>query len=634
MVCEFEDAHDALRVFDGAPVDAYDEVCGFIGGAQTGKTQTLATMVRDAVRNEKGSVLVLCGSEAGLRDMRNRLRGPLGDGLCMGAGVAGADRVRLMLARDAALEIVSAPEARALFHREPRLLDSFEEQFLFEDVRTTAFKGRRLREVTAFLRSGWSRLADDDPNWVISLEEEAVIASLRNNLEFTGGIMPCELGNFAVNTLRSEPSVRERFLADFVIVDDFSLLDRAKQVLARMLARHVFAFAADPSPALAALDEFPYPQGVSEVLEACPKAHVEHLKQSAQPPQLQNAVARLRAEEARVEVRAVCGGTQKEAPCASFAHSCSQPSCEECSVRAAMGAGMDDELRAIEEICRNAIDAGQGVLLVGINGLWRANVARRLSSAGLSFERVATRISIKDFRDERACSRAKQATMARLAQNPHDGVAWRSLVGFEDYMARSTGLESLRLAAQPLGLGIEEALRRLSEGTLEGADSASYLYASLLAAYEKARVAVDGCSAAPAHEERCGAAAPAPNRDTLAFAPDICGNVVMCSPREAAGLRVPVVVLGGFVNGIIPSRAFLDGSLLGERRRRARLADMRTLRGVAECAQQALYLTGFTSCSLEAAERLGLHIARIKLKRGVRVCTVEPSALLSLIESD
>ena len=45
-------------------------------------------------------------------------------------------------------------------------------------------------------------------------------------------------------------------------------------------------------------------------------------------------------------------------------------------------------------------------------------------------------------------------------------------------------------------------------------------------------------------------------------------------------------------------------------------------------ATRRLLFTSFESCDLETAERLRLHIPRIRLRNGVRTCDIEPSNYL------
>lgn len=571
------------------------------GGPQTGKTQRLVELACSCAQGHPGEVAVLCALPAGVRDVRRRIEGRLGD-------QAGAVRVELV--RDAALRIMDEQVARELFGRQPRLLEPYEERFLLEDVRASQVKGRRLREVLDFLRCGWSRLADDDPNWIITLEEETLIGLLRDNLRFTGGILPCELGNLAVNTLRASEQVRARHGVRHVLVDDYPLLDRASQVLVGLLAGETLTLSGDPTPLNLALDEYPYFEGVDEFLGTWEQAEVERLQGSGQPREVAEALGRLRVADAS----SVCASDER-VRAVPYARGGTRTG----ALHAQVASDMAGELRAIAQACQRLVDAGKNVLVVGTNGLWRANVRKSLGAVGLPLASPEQRISIRDFRDERTCTRVLRRARERLVANPHDGVAWRTLVGLGDYVARSAGLERLRVAALAQGLGIEGALRELHAGRLEGADRNDPLLAPLAEAYERCSTLVDGLS-----EEAC---VPVGTGETW---DDGGARVLVCDPRDALGLQAPLVVFGGFVDGLIPSRGYLDGTLVGAQRERECRSCLRTLYTVLGCAREEVLFTGFTSCSLEAAERLGLHIERIRLREGARVCSIRPSELLDV----
>ncbi len=95
------------------------------------------------------------------------------------------------------------------------------------------------------------------------------------------------------------------------------------------------------------------------------------------------------------------------------------------------------------------------------------------------------------------------------------------------------------------------------------------------------------------------------------------------------------MVFGGFVNGIVPSRANFDaGAAGGEVPARCQAADLLLIRSVLGRASKRAVLTGFSRCDLEEAERLGLRISRIRLSRGVRVCDIEPSVYLGIVADE
>ena len=269
------------------------------------------------------------------------------------------------------------------------------------------------------------------------------------------------------------------------------------------------------------------------------------------------------------------------------------------------------------------------------------------------------------------------------------------LVGEGDPLCRSVQIARLREIAQPQGLRLEEALSALAVGTLEGADANDPLLDGLVDAYWIARdkraehaerlmakgakvpasegaggpltkdveapacegtgesasegargsIAKNTCGVYSVSSEGgiCGNARGGINGDTRG---DACGDihddpraathgdtVMVGAPLDAVDHEFDLVIFGGFVNGFIPSADYCDpAAMVGAVRERAHAADIQALYRAAASARRGIVFTGFSECSLEAAERLKLHIARIKLKRGVRMCAIEPSAYASFVD--
>ena len=105
--------------------------------------------------------------------------------------------------------------------------------------------------------------------------------------------------------------------------------------------------------------------------------------------------------------------------------------------------------------------------------------------------------------------------------------------------------------------------------------------------------------------------------------------VAIASPEDLFGHTFEVVIFGGFANGFIPSRDMCDpGVVVGGARARQEAADRAAIALAEQRATRRLLFTSFESCDLETAERLRLHIPRIRLRNGVRTCDIEPSSYL------
>lgn len=111
--------------------------------------------------------------------------------------------------------------------------------------------------------------------------------------------------------------------------------------------------------------------------------------------------------------------------------------------------------------------------------------------------------------------------------------------------------------------------------------------------------------------------------------PDHSGRRRRPPPEDLFGRTFDVIIFGGFVNGFIPSRDMCDpGVIVGGARARQEASDRAAITLAEQRTARRLLFTSFESCDLETAERLRLHIPRIRLRSGVRTCDIHPSDYL------
>ena len=86
------------------------------------------------------------------------------------------------------------------------------------------------------------------------------------------------------------------------------------------------------------------------------------------------------------------------------------------------------------------------------------------------------------------------------------------------------------------------------------------------------------------------------------------------------------------MNGFIPlPRLFRRHGDPARAQEKMRAVDERRVRALTGKAGRAVALSYFTSTDLESAGKLKLKISRIRLKNGIRTCTIEPSLFLEQI---
>lgn len=507
---------------------------------------------------------------------------------------------------DYACRILADPRAQRAIGRGGRMLSRAEEAVFYEDLKTCGLKRRRLRELWAFLQCGLANLSDDDSAWIQTSEEQAVLDLARDILVFEDAILPGEVVNLAVRALEAEPTLRQRFGSPVVLADDYLLMSRASQRLVNLLATSKIAVAGSEKAALPAFEPYPCATGFEEFEAAHTPLQRVTLEAPFHPLD--------RAWEATPDL--------------------------------AGEMGLIARTIAEELACGTSPEA---IAVVGVNRTWRANLQRALASVGIPAaplghaalkapkgelapasddERERVLRQLRDSNMQRAGSCTPRAHAGindpAIQHNPPaspcgDSIAWRQWLSFDDALGRSAAVSELRRVAQPQGLNLAEALAALDADALPGLPATSPFAQSLLAPYREAQ----GLLA----ERRENGHPPISTSAATPKSP--APAVAIAAPEDLFGRTFDVVIFGGFVNGFIPSRDMCDpGVVVGGARTRQEAADRAAIALAEHRATKRLLFTSFESCDLETAERLRLHIPRIRLKGGVRVCDIEPSSYL------
>ena len=507
---------------------------------------------------------------------------------------------------DYACRILADPRAQRAIGRGGRVLSRAEEAVFYEDLKTCGLKRRRLRELWAFLQCGLANLNDGDPNWIQTTEERAILDLARDILAFEDAILPGEVVNLAVHALEVEPTLRQRFGSPVVLADDYLLMSPASQRLVNLLATSKIAVAGSEKAALPAFEPYPCATGFEE-FEA---AHAPLQRVTLEAP----FHALDRAWEAAPDLAGEMGLIA----------------------------------RTIAEELAGGTSPG-AIAVVCVNRTWRANLQRALASVGIpaaSLGHAALKapkgdlVPANDDERERVLRQLRDSNMQRagsctprahagindpaIQHNPPaspcgDSIAWRQWLSFDDALGRSAAVSELRRVAQPQGLNLAEDLAALDADALPGLPATSPFAQSLLAPYREAQ----GLLA----ERRENGHPPISTSAATPKSP--APAVAIAAPEDLFGRTFDVVIFGGFVNGFIPSRDMCDpGVVVGGARTRQEAADRAAIALAEHRATKRLLFTSFESCDLETAERLRLHIPRIRLKGGVRVCDIEPSSYL------
>lgn len=582
---------------------AITEAICIVGGPRSGKTAALIERAAawagsgPAAPGSPEPFLFLAASPATAERAAERLA-------CH--GLAGAACTPL----DYACRILADPRARAITGRSPRILSRAEEAVFYEDLKTCGLKRGRLRELWAFLACGLANLDDGDPAWIQTTEERSVLDLAESILAFQDAMLAGEAVNRAVRALEADSDLRRRYGSPVVLADDYPLMSRASQRLASLLAQEKIAVAGTEEAILPAFEPYPCTAGIKEF-----KASHELVQ--------------------RVVLDEPCPIVERAW------HSAPDLSGE----MALVARTVADELAAGTSPVRIAV--------VGVNRVWRTNMQRALASVGVPVATTEQQLRPAPSRGitklETEADRARALT--QLAANPADSVAWRKWLSFGDALGRSASVGELRRAGTAQDLNLAEALAALDADTLPELPATSPFAQSLLASYREALALLEGDAGSrpiayatntgdpAAHTARSEGTSDSADDGTRAAATNIAARepgasapsaVTIAAPEALFGHTFDVVIFGGFVNGFIPSRDMCDpGVVVGGARTRQEAADRAAIALAINRATRRVLFTSFESCDLETAERLKLHIARIRLHHGVRTCTIEPSTYLA-----
>lgn len=613
-----------------------------VGGVGTGKTQELINRAVKALKQgaKAADVLVLCATPQAALAFKARL-----DAAAEAAGVNAAG-VAVTTPRALALDVMGDAEAIRWSGREPRLLTDYEKLFLLEDMKVSGLRPKRLREMLKFFYRSWTELADDDEDWLLAGEESNIHELVKANLAFTRSILEPELGNLAVNYLRSHAGARDAHAFAHVFVDDYQRISKASQLLAGLVARESLTIAGDRVACVEVYDSYPYTAGLDEFMDA--HAGV--------------------ADVELTECRTCAAGAQATAKLLA------DPAVESVAFRPADSAAAgatevldfpepENEFVGVAKRVADAVAEGASpadVVVAVPNGIWARNITKALLAAKVPAHILTDRQPVRgDIRDNARCVPAHVLTALDLVANPENALAWRCWCGYNDWLANSSAIANLRTYADEHNEGLVAALRDVLGGAqavgtgeidhVVGAKRVADAHAAGLFVIEAAArlegsalldklaelVTGEARATAPAvvrslclaSEDNSAAAMAARFRARL-LAPTIdAADAVQVVPYDqVAGLSPKMLVVAGFVAGFIPCREYYDSAEMPlDKQEREHEKDVRRVYALAGKASQKLVVSRFGMTDLETAGRLKLHIGRIRLQNGTRMCIIPPS---------
>ena len=619
-------------VHEGARVRAY---CGSVGCGKTRRlVEACAGVVRSGVQAE--DILVFAAGPSAAQALAARLA----------AACPEAARVRVTTPLAWALELLGGDAARAFTGREAHVLNSYEQDFLFEDMRPCGMQQRRLREMLKFFYRGFSEMRDDEPGWLETVEEKQTMALAKANLSMLRAYHPCEVTPACVRYLVSHPSALGQARVAHVLVDDFRALSRASQRACELLAGETLDVAWDPVASLVGEEPYGYAEGLDELVadDGTSFERVD-LKAFEGSACAHTAVANLFKQDC----------VEGEAPAApagrAEAVTDSQP--DVCVV------GMlGEEAASVVGAVREALEGGcapEDVFVIAGKPSWAGRTQAALAEAGIPVSRLNVAAHLRgDIRDPEKCADMAMANAVRLVAEPRSCLAWRCWCGFGDYLCHSAAFTDLARALEghdatlcDLLFGLvgandivvegdmldrEKVATRVREGHALIAEAQGLTGEALIAVLRR-HVCPQGQQTGDFDALVSGAAPDLSAAELLAHidaalasgAPEPeCVRVGACD--DLIGQSPRVLVLCGLTNGLYPEKGYFD---LTERTidDQAKMHDRLIHQLIEVCgkAGERLVLSGFSCADILDAEPMKLATERIRLRNRRRVCEFGPS---------
>ena len=658
---------------DGVKMAKVPNVTLIKGAFSCGKTTRLMGRVLELL--EAGcaprDILVFTASPAAAEDLSHRLGAAAAS--CAEDVRKAVSKVRVCVPRAYFLDVLATPEAQDATGRDARLLNPFEYDFYLEDLKTSTIPPKRLSEMMKFFNRQFTELRDFEEGWLYTVEEQELYDLMQDCLGFSRGITANEVAGQFVRAVQAGAAAK----VPHVLVDDFRCLSRGSQIAATLIAGRELVVTDDPVYPLQAFEDYPYAAGLDELEEENPdmtvveldEAHCARAGYDAASAFLKSAaIPTLTAEELNQadwdEEAALAAKNLEEVVLPAFAGA------GESKVEVLNFESPQKEYRGMAARVAKLLEEGYApgdIVVAAPHRTWLRNMGIALGKKDIRTSELASgKVFSGDIRDFEHCDAHQVYTALALLANPADGVAWRSWLGFGDWLTNSNGMKQLRDRAALSGKAIDAAIQILPAiipgvGVSEGKESCERMNAAV----ERCKVLYERCAGLCGEEllqavtaTVLGEGKEVPPAILKLVAPVTAKNQSMltpevfvaradkrlqfpsCSPEEVrlipydslVGISAKVLLICGFVNGFAPKHDYFDlAQLIAEKREKRRIEDLNRASQVFSVATERILVSTFALVDMEVAGRSHIVMDRIGLVDGKPMTYTQPSVLLDLL---
>jgi hypothetical protein len=510
----------------------------------------------------------------------------------------------ILTMRELCSRTLARAEVQQTLKRGSRVLDDNEHDVLLEDLKTSGIRPRRLREMLKFFYRNFSYHTDGDESWLLTAEERALYALLKENLKARKAVLPCEMASLACRGLReSEADIKPAV----AIVDSYDTLSRASQCLLDILFPSHLIVAGSASGARGCAEPYPNPEGFLSFCDT--RAAVERVELTLDQPVLKE-----------VHTTFIDPAT---------------------------------EFTGIAAAIANHLLAGippRDILVAVPNPTWGHRVIAQLAQKNIraTLDTGVSKVE-GDPRNAACYANLRLATFFKLFLNPDDLVSLRSWLGFGDWLLRSDAFLDLMAFAQTQKQDMRAALDELRElppsqhpftsfekfvAPLAELDELLQACANIslkdaIALFKRHKMELDARMIEMlGADPKCADIANLAHHAFETQAPSDEETLIVAPYQRCHGRHARVTFLTGFINGFLPSLDAVDDRYTIDHRNSALSRERKVFETVRATASEMLVYSYFQSDRIVNAEKMRMQTTRLFIKDATRYAKVAPSVFL------
>lgn len=418
------------------------------GAARCGKTQALVERCNALLERgvESSSILLVASTGMACQALKDRLVAAASDA-CKDA----ANSVDVLTAAELCIKVFQNPAAQEFTGRSARVLNKAEYKFLQEDMRVLGASNRKVKSALAYYFKQTSNLVPR-VEWVLLGEEHTIIKRLEDTLRARKAILPQELAGLALGFLTAPEGKEARHAYDYVLCDDFQNLSRAEQGCVCICAGEQLVVAGNQNQTVSCGANEPNPQGFVEFEAKREGVKVFTLSTPYGNPNVAKLVNELvKYGDMDANMSAQASDDDDALPVTVVKWDSPEKEIDALTKYLRLELNKEEDLR----------ESRTSVIVP--NARWAHFVTKVLSQRGFNATNVGTGSDLGgDPRDTERCKAQIAYTKLCLLADPQDTVAWRSWLGFGNFLTNSDLWAHLEEKAQEDGVSMLEALENLA----------------------------------------------------------------------------------------------------------------------------------------------------------------------------